>query len=75
MGDKYDLNEYAYAKDVVKSFPLIEKELDRCYKILYDYQQYLCAAHVLDAIIDSKEMLKRQLKHYKKVLKEKGKDE
>lgn len=75
MGSKHDLTEYAYAVEVVRDFPLIEKKLDNLYKDLYKYRDYLCVSHVLDAVADSKEMVTRQYKHYKKVLETKGQDE
>lgn len=73
MGTKHDLKEYYFAKECIRDFPFIQKELDKTYKMLYSKRQYLLVQHVLDAIADSREMLNRQYKHYKVVLEKKGK--
>jgi hypothetical protein len=75
MGSKHDLTEFHFAKEVVSKFPLIEKELDETFVILYKYREFLAVQHVLDSISESKEMIRRQYKHYREVLEKKGKYE
>lgn len=75
MSNKYNLSEYHFAKKVCKDFPLIQKEIDIAYKMLYPYREYLAVQHILDSLSDSREMMVRQYKSYKEVLKKKGKDE
>ena len=69
---KHDLKEYKFARDVVKDFPIIQKELANCAEVLYSYKKYTAAAHVLYAIEDSLTMIKRQLKYYEDVYSNKG---
>lgn len=71
---KHNLREYAYAKELTKDYLFLEKELDKMYKLLYPYQQYLSIQHVLDSIADVKPVMKRQYTYYKEVIKKKGKE-
>lgn len=75
MKNKHNFIEYAYAKELVKNFPSLQKKLDLFYKELYDYQGYLAVQHVLDSIADSKTMMQRQYEYYSKVVARKGLDE
>ncbi len=71
---KHNLIEYAYAKELVKDYPSIQKVLDKTYKDLYHKQQYLSVQHILDAIADSKNLMRKQYDYYKKVVERKGKE-
>lgn len=75
MKNKHNFIEYAYAKELVKNFPIIEKKLDNLYKDLYHQQCYLAVQHILDSIADSKRIMKRQYDYYSKVVARKGLDE
>lgn len=74
MGSKHNLGEYSFAKDVVKDFPKIQRELNELYLKLYKHQDYYAVANVLDAINQSNEVLTNQYKYYKMVLDRKGKE-
>jgi hypothetical protein len=75
MATKHSLVEFHFAKEVVSKFPAIEKQLDKTFESLYPQREFLAVQHVLDSISESKEMLRRQYKHYKEVLEKKGKYE
>lgn len=70
---KHDLVEYALAKDAVKKLPELERILDKTYLEVYKYREYLSANYVLDAIAESKSLIKRQYKAAKEVVIKKGK--
>jgi hypothetical protein len=69
---KHNLIEYGLAKEAIEDLPIIKKELDSCFKLLYKYQDYLAASYVLDAISESLHLIDRQYKAAKKVIEEKG---
>lgn len=71
---KHNLQEFAFAKDVVKDFPVILAKLNQLEKELQEYDKFLCVGHVLDAVHDSKQMINRQYAHYRKVLAKKGEE-
>lgn len=70
---KHDLVEYGLAKQAVKDLPKLEKELDFFYKNVYIFNSYLAASYVLDAIAESKSLIRRQYKAAKEVVTKKGK--
>jgi hypothetical protein len=65
--------EYAFAKEVVATFPLIIKELDRTLKLLYAASSFAACAHSIQALNESVEMMENQYHYYKMVLDKKGK--
>lgn len=71
---KHNLVEYGLAKDAVEDLPIIKKELDNTFKLLYKYQDYLAASYVLDAISESLHLIDRQYKAAKKIVQAKGQE-
>lgn len=69
---KHNLQEYRFALDVIKDFPIILNKLLQLEKDLKPYKKFMVAGYVLTAVQESKEMLARQLVHYKTVLDKKG---
>lgn len=72
LGKKYDLQEFAYSKQIVKDFPKILYILDNVIKLLDNYRHYLGAAAVLESAYDARTLLQMQLNYYQKIKNEKG---
>lgn len=72
MGTQHNLAEYAFAREVIKHFPILIIELNRTLKILRTCSSFAAAQHSIQAIDESLEMLNNQYAYYKKVLDKKG---
>ncbi len=68
----HDLNEYAFAKEVLKSHPKIISIYAKILPVLYHFAAYQCVFPVITIIEDSKLLAEMQLTHYQKIYSTKG---
>jgi hypothetical protein len=68
----HDLNEYAFAKEVVKSHPKIISIYAKILPVLYHFAAYQCVWPVITIIEDSKLLAEMQLEYYSKIHSTKG---
>lgn len=69
---KHDLTEYAFARDIVRDFPSVIKELEKTVVLLRKHNGYAACAHSLQSIYESLEAMERQLIFAKDVIKNRG---
>lgn len=73
MGTRHDLAEYSFAKEIVKDFPKIQRDMNELYKRLQPYAGFLAVSMVLESIYNANNTLTTQFNYYKMVLDKKGK--
>lgn len=68
----FDLTDYAFSREVVKSHPRIISVYDRLLPVLYHHAAYQCVFPVIQIVEDSRILANMQLKFYQHIFDTKG---
>lgn len=71
--DIHNFMDYQFAAKVMKEFPPLIKIFNKLLPALYDKRDYTAVAHVIQAVEESRALLKMQYEHYRGVYEKKGK--
>lgn len=72
-GDRFDLVQYQYSKEVVRDFPKILHIYEKLLPVLKEYQKYTGVYEVHQSVEDCRALMQIQLNFYQKIYKSKGK--
>lgn len=71
--EKYDLTEYAFAKQVTKDLPKLLSMVNKLIPVLREYRRYSAVEELLSSAYDAQSILEIQLEYYEHILETKGK--
>jgi len=72
-GEKFNLIDYRYAKDIVDDYPKLLSVLDKLIPILRERSQYMAVWQLLQTAEESRLLLRNQFEYYREIYKKKGK--